>query len=356
MLVARLLPLLLLVPSVRSQDGGRDPARIIGETVERQLRMEVETRLRSDRPETVAWGAWLASRHRVRSAIPALRRALAELDPAGAGKHAAQAILDALIETGAKVEARELRQFHRGMHEAAAFVLLSRDVRKNADFFRQRFVRFDRQGRYSRWLAAGNLLAKAKDREFGRYLLAGMNMQVQLRVYDGDSIGGGAGGAVGGKHVDRGFQVPARFPPAVTYRTVRKPRVGDVLFAAGKLPIYYRREVHEGGKVPNGPGEQIVLDGRQRRRAEWIAQAAGRFVPDVPVRKVEYHAWRGVEAFEKEVAQQRKNLAWRQQQVEAAVTELGWIEASERERFRLRVDLVVHDVREDRKVALPAIE
>lgn len=348
----RLLPSLLLAPLVAAQD----PARVIGDTVERQLRMEVETRLRSDKLETVAWGAWLASEHRVTTAVPALREALAKLGPMGPAKFAAQAVLDALAQNGAKVSPELLAPFTGGMHEGVAFVLMAREPKAHQDELRRRFLALDKMGRYSRWMAAGNLLAACKDRGFGRHLLAGLRHDVVITVYDGDSIGGAFGGAAGGKHVDRGFRMPPHYPPAVTYRLVTRPVAGDVLFAPGAKPVFYRREVHAGDKVPNGKGERLVIRGRQEVRVGWIRQAASGGVPELSREEVVWHHWQDLDAYRAEVAKQQKRLAWSRGLIEAAALELEWIEPEERQRFRLRTALSARDHRDDRATPLPPIK
>src|SRR5688572_2958374 len=107
--VAFLFP--LLAGSVVAQD---PPP--IGRGVEVQLLPEVTSRLASQNPATVAWGAHLAARHRVGAAVPEVKRALARFAPDDAATEAtrelvALALLDALVQNGAPATAEELAPF-----------------------------------------------------------------------------------------------------------------------------------------------------------------------------------------------------------------------------------------------------
>lgn len=334
-----------------------DPSRVIGKVVEQQLLLEIASRLKSRDPATIAWGGWLAAKHRVKSAVPFVRRALVGLPAGEHHRFAAQSLLDALQVNGAKVSRLALRGAEKGLHEACAFVLLARDVKANRTFFFEQFVEHDQQGRASRWLAAGNLLAAAKDREFARRLLLSLSYRLDVAVYcDGDDWAFGVGGAFGGRFADGRFVVPEGFPPVVTYRLESSPKAGDVLLASGRQPMFYRRTVHRGRKVPHGSGEMIRLRGRQQQRVAWLGAMIGQSYHKLPPTVSEGVVWTDAAALRKKVEAARGAIVKRHQALVDAMIAAKLCDGREHALFAAEVDVRVQDRRSEIDAPLPVIK
>src|SRR5262245_13336238 len=97
-----------------------------------ELERATIAQLRSDDLATAAWGAYAVAEHRLRGCIPEVSARLARLagpTEAEAGRCAAIALLDALIETRAVVPAIELAPF--ADLRAPAIVLLAREPAAN---------------------------------------------------------------------------------------------------------------------------------------------------------------------------------------------------------------------------------
>lgn len=338
------------------QEPEPDPARVIGKTVERQLLLEVQTRLQSKDLATIAWGGYLAAQHRVASAVPLLREALRDLPQGEHRKYAAQALMDALIVHGSKASAEDLAPFRKGLNEGASLVLASKDPAAHREFL-MKMHRATKTGRFSRWLVSGNLLAEAKDREFGRYLIAQLSYELKVNVCEkGEPVGFGVGGAFGGRFGDGRFVTPLGFPPTVTYRVVTRPKVGDVLFSRGGRNAYYRRQVHHQRKVGSGVGEYIELRGRQQRRVDWLAAMLDTSFGRLPVEHSELVTWTDAKALLAEVEKARASIASRHDRIVDRAVKAGWLKESERSDFGADVRVALRDQRKNRKPALPDVK
>ncbi|MFO1078155.1 MAG: hypothetical protein U1E73_10585 [Planctomycetota bacterium] len=86
------------------------PAQDPGERLAAALQRELTARLASDDAREVAWGAHLCAEHRVKALVPELRAALRRLgtDRPETRRFAFVALLDALVQTGAKVPFEEV--------------------------------------------------------------------------------------------------------------------------------------------------------------------------------------------------------------------------------------------------------
>jgi len=357
--VAAMFVFCLFAAGLAAQDPEPDPSRVIGEAIERQLLLEVESRLRSDELTTVAWGAHLAARHGVSSAVPALRRRLASLAEVDEKERrfAVLALLDALQVNAARLATEELQPFCRGAMEPVAFVLASRDPDQHRDFLFGRFAEHDEKGRQTRWLASGQLLAALGDREFGRQLVRSLRYRLKVTVLDDKStFGGGMGGAIGGRFGDGVLTVPAGYPPTAIYGLVLRPKPGDVLLTGGERPVYWRREVRAGRRVGIGTSEGLLREGRQDVRAAWLAEMLELYVLKLPRQTDETHRFEDADGYRRAVNGWRRGIAAQHERVLKAAEERGWFTDEERAALPAEVELVVDDQRGDRGVALPDVD
>lgn len=352
------LAIVLLAVTGRAQESGtpEDPARAIGKAVEKQLRLEVESRLKSKELATIAWGGYLAAQHRVAGVVPALRRALRELPQGQHRRYAAQALLDALIVHGAQVPFDEFAAVAKGMNEGAAVVLSGMDPLACREFLLGLYESHQTK-RLSRWLAAGNLLARIKDREFGRRLVEGLEYELDLSVTTpGHPVGFGVGGAFGGRFGDGRLTTPTGFPPTVTYTLRADPKPGDVLFAEGTQPVYYRRDVHHERKIGVGYSEFIRLRGRQQTRVDWLGAMLQQSFGKLPREQSKMVTWSDAEAFVADVAKHKAAIVSKHDRIVGKAIGSGWFAQSERQALAARVAIKCSDQRADKSVALPKVE
>lgn len=270
--LTRAVLLASLAPLAAQDD---DPSAVIGRAVEAGLLPEVTTRLASDDMATVAWGAHLASRHRLEAAVPALRARLAGLATTAERERrfAVAAILDALIQVGAKVPAAELRPFMRRLQMAPCLILLAREPEGNRAEFLKVYRDHDKGGVSAYWLSAGNVLAAMRSSELAIDLLSSFEQALRLTVVDAGSreIAGGMGGRIGGRRGSGRVKVPAGNPPTALYWLTTDGRHGDRLFAPGPVPTYFRRQVYTARTFGIGGGELARTDERPEIRLEWLA-------------------------------------------------------------------------------------
>ena len=95
--------------------------------------------------------------------MPLVQDALRNLPDGAHRKFAAQSLMNALIVHEAKASADDLKAFRKGLSEGAALALAAQNPGAHREFLIG-MHRATKTGRFSRWLASGNLLAKAKER------------------------------------------------------------------------------------------------------------------------------------------------------------------------------------------------
>ncbi|MGK0299903.1 MAG: hypothetical protein ACI89X_000771 [Planctomycetota bacterium] len=345
-----------LAPAASAQKPDPDPSRVIGKAIEQQLLLEVGSRLKSTDLATIAWGGYLAAQHRVATVVPMLQKALHNLPQGEHRKETAQALMDALVVHGATVEADDLRDFQKGRNEGAALALAAKDPAAHRAFL-MRMHQATARGRFSRWLASGNLLARAKDRDFARSSLGHLAYKLTVSVCEeGHGVGFGMGGRFGGKYSDGKFVTPMGFPPSVTYRVVTRPKAGDVLFAAGKRNVYYRREVHHERKVGPGSGEMIELRGRQQLRVDWLGKMSGTSFGSMPPESSTQIWWETAEHCLAEVEKFRAKIVWRHDRIVDHAIKAGWFDEDERAGLAAKVSVQLADHRGTKTPALPKIK
>lgn len=329
---------------------------MIGKTIEQQLLLEVQSRLQSSDLATIAWGGYLSAQHRVATAVPMLQQALHDLPQGEHRSYAAQALMDALVVHGANVKADDLSDFRSGLTEGAALALAANDPVAHRAFL-LRMHEATARGRFSRWLASGNLLAQAKDRDFARSAVAHLSYQLTVSVCEeSNRMGGGMAGAIGGKFGDGKFVTPMGFPPAVTYRIVTRPKAGDVLFAAGKRHAYFRREIHHERAVRDGSGELMQLRGRQQLHVDWLGTMLGTAFGRLPPQFSERIYWSTAEHCLAEVEKLRAAIAQRHDHLVDRAIKAGWFTEDERAGLAAKVAVKLADRRATKKPALPRLK
>lgn len=214
-------------PFVRLGDVGVEAARL----------------LRSGENRERAWGAYLAGGHGLKGLTTELVRLLSDPTLADGPEEGIvrQASLDALIRLDADVPAEALRALPQVFMDES-LILLAKSPEGNQAALLEMFAGLEEGGGGVRWLAAGNLLARAKARGFAARLLGGLKVEAAVTILDeevshgfGAGLGGGGGGCGGY------YARPEEFPPVGYYTLAAAPTRGAVVVAPGRRPVFYVR-------------------------------------------------------------------------------------------------------------------
>jgi len=256
----------LLLPSPAQSAPRKPPEQALVDTV---LRPEVESRLRSDQPATVAWGAYLAGKYGLVELAPQMLDRLAEQEPRSM---VAACLLDGLIRLRVMPTPAQLAPwFSQPLTRNAALVLAARDSGAHADAL-QRLWRERPPGDLA-GMAAGNLLTATRNKAFAAELVRGLRLELRIVVHDPDRMefDGQGGGMAGGTALRT---VPEAFPPVGIYRLDSSGRDGDTVLAGGPHSIYYRRT--EAVRAPIRLHPRRATRDRHELAVEWLDEYAPR--------------------------------------------------------------------------------
>lgn len=322
---------------------------------------DVATSLRSPHAHAVAWAAHDIVHHHIPTQT---RNLLASLQTWGARNgEAAEVVclhlLDALVQTGAKVPGDAVLPHLRGLTEVPACVLLARDPRQNegeltACFFAPPPSRFQSVA----WWAAGNLLCAQKAPHFGAWLLSQAGWQLEVCVVDvGCVVGPRCGGAI---HLDLGDVAHRRlhgFPPVPVYAfTVGRvgpwdePKpLGRAQIAGGRAAVGYQRTL-AAGEYRAGPSSH---NRDAYLVAGWLAELApGCDTCGVQSEIVEFTT---EAAFVARVLELRQQFVQRQCDLVAALVANQALTIAEAAAFAPCREVQIRDYRNAAKRALPAV-
>jgi hypothetical protein len=261
---------------------------------------------------TVAWGGYAVAQFRLDGCAPEVRKSLARLTGlAGQPERcAAIALLDALIQTDARVPAAEMAPF---ADLGSAIVLMARDPEANRASLLHAFGGAPWMNDNRR--ACGNLLAAIRDPAFVLHLLRGpwkRSVEVadprasmddfHLRIIN--VLSSGASGLM---------SVPERFPPLACYTLHTVPKPGAVSVAPGPAPVFWARSWYRDGDVQCSRLQGY--DSLQQARAEWLEWVLGEKQRPV-IRAIDWPAaveWKDRPALDRYVEQEHSaaEQAWR---------------------------------------------
>lgn len=357
-----LLPVCTFVSALAvAQQDGRPP---VVHGVEATLVLEITSRLRSDDPVTVAWGAHLAAKHRVAAAVPVLREQLAALTGERRPPHSfrAFAILDALVQTDAVLSANEITPFLDGPGRAAAFALLVRDPVGHREALRAHFRSLDDERGWLEWRATGEVLAGLRDAVLAVDLLERLEMEFEVVVR---SPGDDSRRAVGARSGGRGFsgserfEVPEGLPPTVLYTLSEFGDPGDVLLIAADKPIYLHRTVYEERRFRAARGDGSHLFGaHQKQRRAWLERMLGGDITGLPfgVKRLREVEWRDAESFAADVARLREEARTDYRRVVDLCVDRGLVTRDAVDELTPRIEWKRTDARLDRSEELPDLD
>lgn len=319
--------------------------------------------LRSEEPLRVAWGAWLARQDNQTFLIPRLIEKVKEYQPAGGyssqterDRHdALLVVLDALIGLRATVPVEDARKLYPEF-AAQSIILLVRSPDDSQSALLD--ILHDARANWT-WLAAGNVLMKARTPGFAALLLSRFTQHMTVSVYD-PFRGGGAGGGGGECGFPNGGP-KANWPAVGLYQLTQFPdrmSASATFLVGGDTTIYYWRI--QPGNYDNPPDVAGFCDDGNRDvyRAQYLTKLMERAFPLIsldPYPQI-IITWDGdlhyreqlITAVEEQRRRFRRTVAW--------LRESGQVlTPAEAAALKPRLEIVIRDERVDRSVPLPAI-
>ena len=266
------------------------------------------------------------------------------------------AVLDALIDMGATIPAKEARKLYPEF-SAQSIILL---VRSPDDTQSALFEIFRQAKANWTWLAAGNALLENRAPGFAAQVLNRFTQHLTVSVVD-TGIGGGSGG--GGSECDFSHRGPkAGWPPVGLYQLTqfpeRFPHLASTFLVRGETSVYYWRV--EPGNYDNPPDEPGACD--DGNRDVYRAQYANKLLADsfprinldpYPHITVEWHGESDYRQELSAVVEQQRKLFTR---AVAYLRESGRaLTPTEAALLNPRLEIAIQDERADRAEPLPAI-
>ena len=348
--------LLSMTAAAQAQD---DPARIVQLQTQESARLSAEW-LRSPEPRIRAWGASVAVRDRVTTAVPRLvslatDNANRSRGPDGASRDEHESmlsVLDALIQLDGRIPLTAAARLYEEF-PAPALIFLSHGE-PEADVLLLDIFRKEERA-IGAWLTAGNLLMNRKPQGFAALVLGGFIVDVQVRVVDAGGAperpGGYAGSCSSGAGAPR-----AGWPPVGTYYVSQR----GMLLSQGQVPTSYIRIV--GAPEPSGRRADFPCDfvrpNWNLMRERFLARLAGELSGDTPVKSLanETLTWRNDAQY---LTDMRALIRRQQDLLDSLATRLlnaGVLTGEEHTTARPSIAVTVTDDRSVRRSQLPALQ
>jgi hypothetical protein len=297
-------------------------------------------------PESIAWTAYLAAEADDQSRIPELEAALPLLLEGETSEHryALGSVADALVRLKARPRLDLL-------------VLLFKRYPLQTLLLLQRFgpernplaLRLLKTSRGFAWFALADLLFQAKAPGFAESLIRDLPVTIALSVsergdteasmgYAGASCGCGSPG------------LPSGFPPLASYLPAFSPSSAVKLLVDGPRPVYYSvRQLPDRNGVSEEDCELMMAEPTTKYRLEFVnAMLDGSAAPVLREIEMRSIAWAGSAALEEAEQQFRTEIEANYAQLVNALVESRWLTAAEGVNLRPKIDVKLHDLREDK--------
>jgi hypothetical protein len=268
-------------------------------------------------------------------------------------------LLDALIQSGAKVPGSTVLPHVGGSTEVSAFVLLARDPRQNETELRAYFFSQPSNEFHSiAWWAAGNLLCAQRAPGFGAWLLKRTKFELEIDVVSpGDPMPLRCGGAVA---LDTGSEPHLQlrgFPPVPVYCfkvgsaepwTTPEP-LGEDVIAPGRSPVRFQRRVcrerYRAGRSSHNRDDGLITI--------WLADLAPGC--DSWGTRIETVEFTTPEAFVGRVQTVQRQFVQNQRDLTAALVASGALAISEAAEFKVNSDFKLNDYRSNAQCPFPEV-
>jgi hypothetical protein len=348
----RLATVLLSVAPTLATIVGAPVSAVAGEDAEARTEA-LRRELRSRDAATVAWAAYAAGREGRSALVPDLLRCFEERPHSIVIGH----LLDALIRLDGTVPMKLLTR-HQGRGMTSVFILALRNGEEAFPFLRQILPRsIDDQRIRAIGVAAGNVLAAAKDPAMAALFLRRIEPMVSVTVVDHDRpVEGGI--AFGPGHGDGVYEAAEGFPPAVWYELdfAKSERLESRLLVEGPTTdVWYSRWENAskrfiiGDLSDHGDVTQIGLG--------WVASLLGVDREDLPLRSDYYfgrHKWTEMTAYLVFLEEHRRVVRRDGDALLDRLLTAGLLTADDRRDVNIQPRFHVNDQRDRQDEPLPA--
>ncbi len=325
------IALLALAVPCLAQQSLPDPATYMPGSNAEATRLE-KAWLSSGNPRDVAWASELIAQEGRREMAPDLIAQLDSRATAYQNQPALFAVLDALIQLGARVPSGPLANLPSWCF-AHKVILLAR----TPDNREPLMTIFRAESNALVWLAAADLLAEDPHLDFARLLLADLHVEVNVAVVVpgiSGGIGGGCGGSYGHGVEGSGWPQMNSYGLSLTKGTI---------FAGGVHPVrYYTFDYNtghpdfncssatKGDFIPGLLSQVARISASELRLATHVQQAI---------------TYRGIDSYLANVLALLSPLNEDFQRLLRAYERLGYLSPVEAQTIRLPVDLTIEDRR-----------
>jgi len=345
-------------PALLAQDSA-DPAAVALSREKDALSLATAW-LQSADPRVVAWGAHLALREQVRSALPDLvalveRESASDQPPSEERRHMQLALVDAVIQLGGAVSPEAARRLYT-RYPVQTILLLTRAEAPAANAVLLDIVRTDR-ARHGTWLAAANLLARNRAPGFAAWALMNLTIRLEVQVtLDGARTPRGTFGSCPGGTLDTlgPLSVRAGWPPIGNYFLTSG---GNDVLVAGADVTYYHRSL--GPPLPGAAAGDISCSSpysdRDALLARLLSRLAGLPSDFVEAEAIEPLQWRNDAQYRKEVLALVSRRLQRVDEIQGQLRSRGFVAEVEARDARVLLDVRVQDRRDSGLRPLPRI-
>jgi len=289
-------------------------------------------------PADEAWEAFRAGEQGRAEAIPALRKMLRSPD-----QRVSRAALDSLVRLQAEVPWNELQPLWT-RHRAPVLILLARHPEKHG----ATLVSLLDDMRQLQWQAACNVLAPRKTAGLALHLLKTLELRLDLVVVTPGTLAGVGlgGGSIAGRACGR-MVVPEGWPPVARYDLTTREARGAVPFARGASTVFYVRKVY--GPGTHGIGTRTEHSDRNPLRLAYLEQLLGRDTGLKLATRASIDFTDG-DTYVRDALKARDDLARDFDKLAAAL-----LKPAKAEPLKARIKIQVHDLRHQKKPALPTL-
>lgn len=310
--------------------------------------------LQSDKSPDQAWGAYLVGKHQLRELIPTLEEKL-KLRSSGASWNellVQRVILDTLILLGAQIPAEKLVPLYRRF-PSETLILLAKSPEQNQKVL---LSLFEQTESCSQWLPLGTLLATRKAPELALALLQQLQIEVKIFVKNTKSEEGGLGYPAG--YAGAILIFPKDFPPIAFYDFTFFGGQASFVFATGRQPIYYNRNIYEHEKGRPISENRLCQDHTiNSYRLEFLAELLNVDRRELGLRAPELESvvWRGERQCQREFERIKLKLETSYRRLVRRLVKANLLTAQSAKILQPNISIEYFDNRKNQKIPLPKI-
>jgi hypothetical protein len=353
---------LLIMPALAAVGRAQEPATPAGEALA-ALEKKVDELLASPKEADQSWGAYLAGKHGIKAAVPALLKLTDKAAaPADWYKQPARFYAAAaLVDLAPDLDEKALQLFIDEKCHALAMALIAAHPQGKEKLLFGIIDPARKPGPVSdeAWAAACNLLVQGRAAGFAAGLIRETSVHMKVVVREAGPLGFRDGGSRKAtiRCGDGQIVFGDEFPPVVYHQLTLRERSGLTLLAPGPKNVYLERsESSKPGQM--GIGSISGSFDRDGYRLSCLAALLRRRSEDLEAR-IESGAtveWKDADDLRQRVASAVRDVLGAWARLGESLTEQGLLTEEEQRAAAPTVVLEVRDLREDRKAPLPKVE